>query len=114
MADRGEPCRGESHGRKPRSSSSDWSPRLLAHAGTDLAEKARCHKVGKLVRELASHGLAVLVISHDIHHFVLDNTDRIEVLRLGRNAGSFNSKDVTGEQVVNVMVGGDESVNMAG
>ena len=37
-----------------------------------------------------------------------------EVLRLGQNAGSFKSRDVTGEQVVNVMVGGDESVNMAG
>ena len=66
------------------------------------------------MRELASHGLAVLVISHDIHHFVLDNTDRIEVLRLGQNAASFDSRDVTGEQVVNAMVGGNEAVNMAG
>ncbi len=71
-------------------------------------------QVGGLVRELAANGLPVLVISHDVHHFVLDNTDRIEVLRLGRNVASFNSKDVTGEQIVNAMVGGNESVNMAG
>ena len=92
-----------------------WEPKVvLLDEPTAALSHSASEQVGNLVRELASHGLAVLVISHDIHHFVLDNTDRIEVLRLGRNAGSFNSKDVTGEQVVNVMVGGNEAINMAG
>lgn len=92
-----------------------WEPKVvLLDEPTAALSHSAAEQVGNLVRELASHGLAVLVISHDIHHFVLDNTDRIEVLRLGRNAASFNSKDVTGEQVVNAMVGGNEAVNMAG
>ena len=92
-----------------------WEPKVvLLDEPTAALSHSAAEQVGNLVRELASHGLAVLVISHDIHHFVLDNTDRIEVLRLGRNAASFSSKDVTGEQVVNAMVGGNEAVNMAG
>jgi simple sugar transport system ATP-binding protein/D-xylose transport system ATP-binding protein len=92
-----------------------WEPKVvLLDEPTAALSHSAAEQVGGLVRELASHGLAVLVISHDIHHIVLDNTDRIEVLRLGRNAASFNSKDVTGEQVVNAMVGGNEAVNMAG
>ncbi len=92
-----------------------WEPKVvLLDEPTAALSHSAAAQVGDLVRELAAHGLAVLVISHDIHHFVLDNTDRIEVLRLGRNAASFNSSDVTGEQVVNAMVGGNEAVNMAG
>lgn len=92
-----------------------WEPKVvLLDEPTAALSHSASEQVGDLVRELKSHGLAVLVISHDIHHFVLENTDRIEVLRLGRNAASFNSKDVTGEQVVNAMVGGNEAVNMAG
>jgi len=92
-----------------------WEPKVvLLDEPTAALSHSASEQVGDLVRELKSHGLAVLVISHDIHHFVLDNTDRIEVLRLGRNAASFKSREVTGEQVVNAMVGGNEAVNMAG
>ena len=41
-------------------------------------------------------------------------SDRIEVMRLGANVASLKSSEVTGEQVVNAMVGGNESVNLAG
>jgi simple sugar transport system ATP-binding protein/D-xylose transport system ATP-binding protein len=92
-----------------------WEPKVvLLDEPTAALSHSASQKVGDLVQELASHGLAVLVISHDIHHFVLDNTDRIEVLRLGQNTASFKSKEVTGEQVVNAMVGGNEAANMAG
>ena len=35
-------------------------------------------------------------------------------MRLGANVASLKSSEVTGEQVVNAMVGGNESVNLAG
>jgi ABC-type sugar transport system ATPase subunit len=70
--------------------------------------------VSTLIRTLADQGLGVVIVSHDIHHFVVNATDRIEVMRLGTNVASFKSKDVTGEQVVNAMVGGNEGVNLAG
>jgi simple sugar transport system ATP-binding protein/D-xylose transport system ATP-binding protein len=92
-----------------------WSPKVvLLDEPTAALSHTAAEKVGELCRELAAQGLAVLVISHDIHHFVLDNTDRIEVLRLGRNQASFAAHTVTGEQVVNAMVGGNEAVNAAG
>ena len=87
---------------------------VLLDEPTAALSHSAAEQVGELVRELASHGLAVLVVSHDIHNFVLDNSDRIEVLRLGSNVTSFNSKEVTGEQVANAMVGGNEAVNLAG
>jgi D-xylose transport system ATP-binding protein len=70
--------------------------------------------VATLIRTLADQGLGIVVVSHDIHHFVVNSTDRIEVMRLGANAASFKSREVTGEQVVNAMVGGSEGVNLAG
>ncbi len=91
-----------------------WEPKVvLLDEPTAALSHSAAAQVGDLIRELRSHGLAVLVISHDIHHFVLDNTDRIEVLRLGRNQASFAASEVTGEQVVNAMVGGNDAVNAA-
>ena len=70
--------------------------------------------VSTLIRTLADQGLAIVIVSHDIDHSVVNATDRIEVMRLGANVASFRSKDVTGEQVVNAMVGGNEGANLAG
>ena len=92
-----------------------WKPKVvLFDEPTAALSHSAAEEVGKLIRDLASHGLAVLVISHDIHRFVLEVTDRIEVLRLGRNVASYRSSEVSGEQVVNAMVGGNEGVNLAG
>ena len=91
-----------------------WEPKVvLLDEPTAALSHSAAAQVGELIGELKSHGLAVLVISHDIHHFVLDNTDRIEVLRLGRNQASFAASEVTGGQVVNAMVGGNDAVNAA-
>ena len=92
-----------------------WEPKVvLLDEPTAALSHAAAEQVGILIRELADNGMAVLVISHDIHNFVLENSDRIEVLRLGRNQASFSSGDVTGEQIVNSMVGGNKSQNLAG
>lgn len=92
-----------------------WEPKVvLLDEPTAALSHAAAGQVSELIKELAGHDLAVLVISHDIHNLVLDIADRIEVLRLGRNAGSFVSGEATGEQVVNAMVGGNEAVNPAG
>lgn len=71
-------------------------------------------KVSNIIRELAGQDLAILVVSHDIHKFIMDITDRIEVLRLGKIAGSFKTDKTTGVQIVNTMVGGNENTNLSG
>lgn len=92
-----------------------WTPKVvILDEPTAALSHSAAEQVSSLIRTLADEGLGILVVSHDIHHFVVNATDRIEVMRLGANAATFKSKDVTGEQVVNAMVGGNESVNLAG
>lgn len=91
-----------------------WQPKVvLLDEPTAALSHSAAAQVGKLIRTLADEGLGVLVVSHDIHQFVLEVTDRIVVLRLGAVAAEFDSKKVTGETVVNAMVGGNEGVNSA-
>jgi D-xylose transport system ATP-binding protein len=57
-----------------------------------------------LIRRLRDRGLAVLVISHNLAD-VRAVSDRIVVLRLGRNAGEFRTADVTQESIVAAITG---------
>ncbi|MEV8508879.1 ATP-binding cassette domain-containing protein [Actinoplanes sp. NPDC051475] len=58
-----------------------------------------------LIRRLRDRGLAVLVISHNLAD-VRAVSDRIVVLRLGRNAGEFRTAESTPEAVVAAITGG--------
>ncbi|WP_327002266.1 ATP-binding cassette domain-containing protein [Dactylosporangium sp. NBC_01737] len=58
-----------------------------------------------LIRRLRDRGLAVLVISHNLAD-VRAVSDRIVVLRLGRNAGEFSTAEATPEAVVAAITGG--------
>jgi ABC-type sugar transport system ATPase subunit len=92
-----------------------WKPKIvILDEPTAALSHSASEQVSNLIRTLANEGLGIIVVSHDIHHFVVNSTDRIEVMRLGSNAASFKSREVTGEQVVNAMVGGNEAVNLAG
>ncbi|MDQ6436401.1 ATP-binding cassette domain-containing protein [Mesorhizobium sp. LHD-90] len=92
-----------------------WKPKVvILDEPTAALSHSASQQVADLIRSLADDGLGVVVVSHDIHHFVVNSTDRIVVMRLGANAATFRSKDVTGEMVVNAMVGGNEGVNLAG
>ncbi|MBB3302458.1 sugar ABC transporter ATP-binding protein [Rhizobium leguminosarum] len=92
-----------------------WTPKVvILDEPTAALSHSAAQQVADLIRGLADDGLGIVIVSHDIHHFVVNATDRIEVMRLGANAASFRSKDVTGEMVVNAMVGGNEGVNLAG
>jgi ABC-type sugar transport system ATPase subunit len=92
-----------------------WTPKVvILDEPTAALSHSASEQVATLIRTLADEGLGIVIVSHDIHNFVVNSTDRIEVMRLGANAASLKSKDVTGEQVVNAMVGGNESVNLAG
>lgn len=57
-----------------------------------------------LVKRLRDRGLAVLVISHNLAD-VRAVSDRIVVLRLGRNAGDFRTADTSQEAIVAAITG---------
>jgi ABC-type sugar transport system ATPase subunit len=92
-----------------------WKPEVVIFdEPTAALSHSAAAQVASLIRSLADEGLGIVVVSHDIHNFVVNSTDRIEVMRLGTNVASFKSGEVTGEQVVNAMVGGNEDMNLAG
>jgi len=58
----------------------------------------------KLIRDIVTNGASVVFVSHDIDE-VLQITDRATVLRDGRVAGSFETRNVTKDQIVEMIVG---------
>jgi D-xylose transport system ATP-binding protein len=66
---------------------------------------AQTEQVLALVKRLGEQGLAVVLISHNLHD-VFAVADRITVLRLGRNAGLFTRTEVTEDEVVHAITAG--------
>lgn len=62
-------------------------------------------KVHELVREMRSHGLAVLMISHNLNH-VFENSDRITVMKTGRVVGSRRVTETSREEILRMIVTG--------
>jgi len=67
---------------------------------------AQTQQVLKLVRRLADQGLAVVLISHNLHD-VFAVADCITVLRLGRNVGEFKVAETDQQEVVHAITAGD-------
>jgi D-xylose transport system ATP-binding protein len=66
---------------------------------------AQTRQVLDLVRRLAEQGLAVMIISHNLHD-VFEVTDAITVLRLGQNVAEFRTKDTNQTEVVEAITAG--------
>jgi D-xylose transport system ATP-binding protein len=70
-------------------------------AALGVAQKV---EVLKLIRRLANRGIGVLVISHNISE-VLEVSDRVVVLRLGKVVANFETKKITSDDVVAAITG---------
>ena len=66
---------------------------------------AQTRQVLDLVKRLGEQGLAVVLISHNLHD-VFEVADNITVLRLGQNVGEYKRNDVTQTQVVEAITAG--------
>jgi D-xylose transport system ATP-binding protein len=66
---------------------------------------AQTRQVLDLVRRLAEKGLAVVIISHNLHD-LFEVADRIAVLRLGHMVNIFETKNVTQQEVVHAITAG--------
>jgi D-xylose transport system ATP-binding protein len=62
-------------------------------------------KVGVLIRELASQGIGIIFISHDLHD-VFDLADRLSVMKNGRLVGTVATRDVDQDQVLAMIIAG--------
>lgn len=70
---------------------------------------AQSAEVLNLIERLRERGLAVLMISHNMAD-VRAVSDRIVVLRLGRNNGDFRTNEVTTDDVVAAITGATDNV----
>lgn len=85
----------------------DTKPQLLIldepTRGIDVGAKAEVHQI---IDDLAANGLAVIMISSDLPE-VMAMSDRLLVMREGRQIGIFERGSVTQEQVVSAAMGGE-------
>jgi D-xylose transport system ATP-binding protein len=58
-----------------------------------------------LVRRLGEQGLAVVLVSHNLHD-VFEVADSITVLRLGQNVAEFKTKETNQTEVVEAITAG--------
>jgi simple sugar transport system ATP-binding protein len=62
------------------------------------------------IRRVADKGVGVVFISHSMPH-VLEVSDRVQVLRLGRRVATYATKETTVEQLVGAMTGALDGAN---
>jgi D-xylose transport system ATP-binding protein len=83
-----------------------WNSKLvILDEPTAALGVAQTEQVLALVRRLAEQGLAVVIISHNLHD-VFETANRITVLRLGRNVGIYEREKTTQQEVVHAITAG--------
>jgi D-xylose transport system ATP-binding protein len=83
-----------------------WNSRVvILDEPTAALGVAQTRQVLDLVKRLSEQGLAVVLISHNLHD-VFETADRITVLRLGRNVGLFDRRTTTQQAVVEAITAG--------
>jgi D-xylose transport system ATP-binding protein len=83
-----------------------WNSRLvILDEPTAALGVAQTRQVLDLVRRLADKGLAVILISHNLHD-IFEVADRITVLRLGQKVGELMAGETTQQEVVHAITAG--------
>jgi D-xylose transport system ATP-binding protein len=83
-----------------------WNSKLvILDEPTAALGVAQTEQVLELVKRLGQQGLAVILISHNLHD-IFAVADRITVLRLGRNAGFYDRRATTQQEVVQAITAG--------
>ena len=89
------------------------NPRLLAldepTRGIDVGATA---EIQSLIAELASRGLAVLMVSSEIEE-IAEGADRAYVLRDGRTVAELTGADLNEQNLLHAMAHGEESPSVA-
>jgi D-xylose transport system ATP-binding protein len=86
-----------------------WNSKLvILDEPTAALGVAQTRQVLDLVRRLGDQGLAVVIVTHNMHD-VFEVANKITVLRLGQNVAEFDTKDVTQAKVVEAITAGSLS-----
>ncbi|HRQ38634.1 MAG TPA: ATP-binding cassette domain-containing protein [Chloroflexota bacterium] len=83
-----------------------WNSRVvILDEPTAALGVAQTRQVLDLVRRLADKGLAVVIISHNLHD-IFEVADRITVLRLGQCVNVYKTKETNQQEVVHAITAG--------
>jgi D-xylose transport system ATP-binding protein len=83
-----------------------WNSRLvILDEPTAALGVAQTEQVLALVKRLAERGLAVILISHNLHD-IFEVATRITVLRLGHDIGIYEREKTTQQEVVEAITAG--------
>jgi len=83
-----------------------WNSRVvILDEPTAALGVAQTRQVLELVNRLASQGLAVVLVSHNLHD-VFEVANRISVLRLGRVVGVYERAETTQQEIVGAITFG--------
>ena len=86
-----------------------WNSRVvILDEPTAALGVAQTHQVLELVKRLGEQGLAVILISHNLHD-IFEVADDITVLRLGQNVAVYKRTETTQQQVVEAITAGSLS-----
>jgi D-xylose transport system ATP-binding protein len=86
-----------------------WNSRVvILDEPTAALGVAQTRQVLELVRRLGEQGLAVILISHNLHD-IFEVADDITVLRLGQNVAEYRRAETTQQQVVEAITAGQLS-----
>jgi D-xylose transport system ATP-binding protein len=83
-----------------------WNSRLvILDEPTAALGVAQTEQVLALVKRLADRGLAVVLVSHNLHD-IFEVATRITVLRLGRDVGVYERAKTTQQEIVQAITAG--------
>jgi D-xylose transport system ATP-binding protein len=84
-----------------------WNSKLvILDEPTAALGVAQTRQVLDLVRRLGQQGLAVILISHNLHD-IFEVADYITVLRLGQDVARFKTSETTQSEVVGAITAGE-------
>jgi len=79
---------------------------LVLDEPTAALGPAESRQVGDLIRRLRDKGLAIVLVSHDLHD-VLKLSDRVVVMKSGRVVGRHPTHEISSEQLLQLILTGD-------
>ena len=83
-----------------------WNSRVvILDEPTAALGVAQTRQVLDLVKRLGEQGLAVVLVSHNLHD-IFEVADRITVLRLGQNVAEFEAKATNQQEIVQAITAG--------
>ena len=86
---------------------------LIMDEPTSALSSSECDTLFKIVRQLASEGVAIIYTSHRIEE-VLELADRVTVLRDGRRVVTAPISELSREAIISAMVGREMAANESG